>query len=473
MFRRILLLYIGLNLLVLVGGFGVLFFTPFPMSVYVSLLEGTGAKVTDARGTLYTGVSIGKIEWSDPAKGISSTVEGIQFRYSRVFEIFKTRRIEIDHYTIDKVALKLPAADPKAMAYEAMGGGAKPAADSGAKKPIAKTPTEEMLEKVMQYAFTGEDPLLRGVGIGDLRISNTRVELGTENFEFQQVQYKNLAVGPGFSLGELFVSTGKYEFRARGFTFDRKIAKLDGIDGRLKVGYDPDRLKQDLDFSLKTEGSFKEIGKMTGSLQALGGKVRVRIGAGGMASFSISDLTVRELYSEPLPITHLNLEVNEAPFMAILAGQVDVRGGFVLGSTPFRFATVDERARSNGTLLRGTAMIGKHLFTLDFGQKSRTSVFAAAMSVGAKPAAEEKLPPLSLRSTFSESSQDNLAFLLHGAMYADLDEIKRLQVDTELKHFDRRIPAAAKRVVQAAKPVKLEKKKLRRSPAGKKPIGRR
>ncbi len=447
MFRRLVLGWIAFEIAVLAGGYFVLFYTSVPTQAYAWALGRMGAVVTDATGSLNDGVTIGKIVWSDPKQpGFSATIEGLRFQYSKVDELFKHRRIAIDHYTIDRMNIRLPENFAQQRISESIVKKADPSAPSpGASASAAENAKPDEFQKLSAILVGGERPLIRELHVGEIRVSNTKIEYvksnsfgapTDESIELSEVLYRDMRLGPGFSLAELVVASPKFEVRAKGLAFQKDTAAIERVEGKLRTAWDPDHLPKDLEFAIKFQGSPKDLAGFQASLEAVGGKIRARFGPQMKTSLAVTDLTIRELYTQPLPITKLEFEILETPFMRLMMGAAEIRGGFEIGGHPFRFGSVGERAQDEGVALRAVGIADGRRFTVDINPR--------ASSRSHPPTA-----PLTLRSNFSQSAQDNLAVLLHKAMYADLDDVRRMEIDTELKYFNRGADAAPKRVVRA------------------------
>jgi hypothetical protein len=423
-------------------------------------------KVSGISGCLYSGITVDRFEWKAADGSIETVQEGLRFQYSTVVDLVMRRRIVVENFTIDRATTKILRLAPPGFGAPSQPTLSNTTPSTGAPAVDDQSIPARVLRAVAAAAtkvFIGPDPLVQLMGIHELRISDYSLEYpkmdgsGIETVKMNQLRlvdflYENAT--KKVSLAEFFFADDKREFGLKGLSIYDTGARLENVHGRLKVAYDPDRIRQDIDFNLKIDGSLRDFQNVKFSLTAVGGKVRVTIGPQMAFQASFVDVTVREVYQLALPITHLNLELSSPNAMGVFAGMVSARGDFKIGETAFRFS---EKA------LVANATVGPHVFTVQLDPTRFSKEAVAAQRL-----------PLFLRSSYSDSSQDNLSQLYFQRRYADLDEVRRLQIDTDLTYFDRAVPASravpVKTAVRTARPTAPAK--VERYPANERPAPR-
>lgn len=416
---------------------GVFFFTALPFQLLGTSVSRLDLKIVGVSGSLFQGLHISELSYGSPEGNVLAVFKGVTFQYSHPLDLFLSRKMVFDRFTaegaditITRVALPSIAASP--------------------------TPQTERINQVIKRIATGDDPLIQEFTIQELRFSNVKLTQhlldGTpvigdvfdpsnmQKFEWQEVTLRDLSVSSEPRIGELQVSARGYDLRAKGLDLSRKNFRITELSGKVKKEFNPDHLVEDLDFHLDLVGSPASSKERVVSISALNGKIKGKVGPNSRAAITVQDLTIRDLYKEPIPLTHMNLEIR-VPETIGIAPRAEVTGTFQIGEALFRLGSMEAKDLSSGVLAHATAMIGKQLYSVEF------------MAVGK----DGMKVPLRLRSGFTESAQDNLAFLYFSSPYADLDEIRRLQIDTDLKYFDRSVGAAPKRVKRSPAPARSRK----------------
>jgi hypothetical protein len=417
----------------IVGGGYVLFFTSIPFEIGYANFAPKGTQATGISGSLFKGITIEQLVWKAADGSFETEQHGLRFQYTNPIEVVTDRRLVLEHFTVDRVVTKIQSL-AAVTGFATASPSAHPTLITPAATPIDDSPRGKALralEMAFRKAFVGPDAFIHVLGIHELRISNYSVEYpktdgsGTNSYEIKEFRIGDFLYEPNskkLSLGEIYFSDEKQEFGLKGLSIYDTGARIASIDGKMKVAFDPDRIRQDIDYHLKFEGSLKDYQNLKVSLNAIGGKVRVTVGPQMALQIFFAGVTVREIYNLALPITNLNLELSSPNFMGALSGVVTAKGDFKIGETPFQFT---------GVGLNANATVGRHTFTL----AADPSRFAREVAPGEKR-------PFFLHSTYSKSAQENLSQLYFQSRYAQLDDVRRMQIDTDLTYFDRSVPAS-------------------------------
>ncbi len=425
---------------------GLLFFTTIPFEFLAKVVSHAEVFVVGISGSLYNGLKISEVTFGNVDSPVYGKYTGIEFQYKRLADLLFSRKLIIDKMAMNGIDITVtgkvlgssppPAAAPVPVATPTAGE-AKALADSKA--------ALEKATEIFKRAFLNDDPWIREFRIGEIRFSNFKVtqtitqsipSLGGvdptrfEKFEFKEVSYKDFVFANGIKFGEMNFISERQEYHAKGFAWKKgSYPRIEEVSATMRKAFDPDYISNDLDLKLEIAGTPQAVKDVEMKLSALGGKIGGKFGPNSRVDIDVHDLTVRDFYRVPLPITHLNLEIR-SPQAIGTSPMLELAGSFQIGTTRFNLSPLAPIDRSVGMLARASAMVGRLLYTIEF-----------------LPAVHGGMTtPIRLRSTRSESAQDNLAALYFSGNYADLDALKRLQIDTDLKYFDRSVPPFAKYV---------------------------